>query len=178
MRKLTVLSSAACATLFLTTGAVAEILGVQPGTSSNPKDNVPKEIQRATPGGGSFGPGGSGPGTRSDDLVGMKKEKPEPVTLEDMEKNVERTQGGGSALAAEELKEKSMYGGNKDRTGKQGAAVSGGSPGGNGPKKDPRVFRELNSDRNVQGQQLVNEQPLDTQQPANRPASERGATQP
>ena len=108
MTNIPVLSSVACASLFLATGAVAEILGVQPGTSSNPKDNVPKEIQRATPGGGTFGPGGSGPGTRSDDLVGMKKEKPEPVTLDDMEKNVERTQGGGSALAAEELKERSF----------------------------------------------------------------------
>jgi hypothetical protein len=108
----------------------------------------------------------------------MKKEKPEPVTLDDMEKNVERTQGGGSALAAEELKEKSMYGAKKDRTSEQGGAVSGGSPGGNGPKKDPQAFRELNSDQNVQGQQLVNEQPVDKQQPANRPASERGATQP
>ena len=83
---------------------MAEILGVQPGTSDNPKDNVPKEIQRD----GGTGPGGSGPGTRSDELVGMKKEKPEPVTLRELEQNVEKTQGGGAAIAAENLKEKSM----------------------------------------------------------------------
>lgn len=176
MSKMSVLSGVACASVLLATGAVAEILGVQPGTSSNPKDNVPKEIQRATPGGGTFGPGGSGPGTRSDDLVGMKKEKPEPVTLEDMEKNVEKTHGGGSALAAEELKEKSMYGAKKAKTREQGGTVAAGSPGSDGPKKDPQAFRKLNSDPNVQGQQLINEQPVDKQQPANRPASERGAT--
>lgn len=56
--------------------------------------------------------------------------------------------------------------------------VAAGSPGSDGPKKDPQAFRKLNSDPNVHGQQLINEQPLDKQQPANRPASERGATQP
>ena len=177
MNKMSVLSGVACASVLLATGAVAEILGVQPGTSSNPKDNVPKELQRATPGGGTFGPGGSGPGTRSDELVGMKKEKPEPVTLDDLEKNVEKTHGGGSALAAEELKEKSMNEAKKDRTREQEGTAASGSPGSDGPKKDPRAFRQLNSDKNVQGQQLINEQPLDKQQPANRPASERGATQ-
>jgi hypothetical protein len=80
---------------------MAEILGVQPGTSDNPKDNVPKEIQRD---GGTGSPSNSGPGTRSDELVGMKKEKPEPVTLQDLEQNVEKTQGGGAAIAAEDLK--------------------------------------------------------------------------
>ena len=56
--------------LVLATGAWAEILGIQPGTSSNPKDNVPKEIQRSDPSGVPFGPGGTGPGTRGNALTG------------------------------------------------------------------------------------------------------------
>ena len=111
MNKVQVLSGVACLSVLLATGAMAEILGVQPGTSDNPKDNVPKEIQRD---GGSVSPGGSGPGTRSDELVGMKKEKPEPVTLQELEQNVEKTHGGGAAIAAENLKEKSMEKSNKD----------------------------------------------------------------
>ncbi len=54
MNKMHILSGVACVSVFLATGAFAEILGVQPGTSDNPKDNVPKEIQRATPGGGTL----------------------------------------------------------------------------------------------------------------------------
>ena len=53
-------------------------------------------------------PGISGPGTRSDELVGMKQEKPEPVTLQDLEQNAEKTQGGGAAIAAEDLKKESV----------------------------------------------------------------------
>jgi hypothetical protein len=79
---------------------LAEIQGVQPGTSDNPKDNVPKEIQRD---GGAFSPGDSGPGQRDDALVGMKKEKPEPGSQEDLKQNVEKTDGGGAAIAAEQL---------------------------------------------------------------------------
>jgi hypothetical protein len=90
MNKLHVWSGVACVSVFLATGALGEILGVQPGTSDNPKDNVPQEIQRSTPGGGSFGPGGTGPGTRSDALTGgMEKEKPESVTRRGLEKNAE-----------------------------------------------------------------------------------------
>jgi hypothetical protein len=105
MKKVQVLSGVACVSLVLATGAFAEILGVQPGTSDNPKDNVPAKIQRD---GGAFSPGDSGPGQRDDALVGMKKEKPEPVTEQELEQNVEKNQGGGAALAAEDLKEKSM----------------------------------------------------------------------
>ena len=95
-----------CVSVFLAAVASAEILGVQPGTSSNPKDNVPKEIQRGTPGGKSFGPGGSGPGSRGDALAGgMEKEKSHPVTKQELEQNAE--QGGGAAVEAEVLKEKS-----------------------------------------------------------------------
>jgi hypothetical protein len=111
MNKVQVLSGVACLSMLLATGAMAEILGVQPGTSDNPKDNVPKEIQRD---GGTVSPGGSGPGTRSDELVGMKKEKPMPVTLQELEQNVEKTQRGGAAIAAEDLKKENMVTSDKD----------------------------------------------------------------
>jgi hypothetical protein len=111
MNRVQVVSVVACMSMLLATGAMAEILGVQPGTSDNPKDNVPKEIQRD---GTTVSPGGSGPGTRSDELVGMKKEKPEPVTLQELEQNVEKTQGGGAAIAAEDLKKESMVTSDKD----------------------------------------------------------------
>jgi len=111
MNRVHVLSGVACVSLLLATGAMAEILGVQPGTSDNPKDNVPKEIQRD---GGTVSPGISGPGTRGDELVGMKNEKPEPVTLQDLEQNVEKTQGGGAAIAAEDLKKDSLVTSDKD----------------------------------------------------------------
>lgn len=100
MNKVCILSVIACMSLFLATGAVAEVQGVQPGTSDNPKDNVPKEIQRE---GGDFGPGGSGPGSRSGELVDMKKERPQSVTEKTLDQNVEKTQGGGAAAAAEKL---------------------------------------------------------------------------
>jgi hypothetical protein len=47
MNKLQVLSGVVCMSVLLATGAFAELLGSQPGTSSNAKDNVPKEIQEA-----------------------------------------------------------------------------------------------------------------------------------
>lgn len=106
MTKVQVLSGVACVSVLLATVAFAEILGVQPGTSDNPKDNVPAKIQRD---GGAFSPGDSGPGQRDDALVGMKKEKPDPVTQQELEQNVEKTHAGGAAVAAEELKDKSMY---------------------------------------------------------------------
>ena len=107
MNKVRIWGGVVCVSVFLATGASAEILGVQPGTSSNPKDKVPQEIQRSTPGGGTFGQGGTGPGTRTDALTGgVNKEKPEPVTRQELEQNVEKTQGGGAALAAEDLNEK------------------------------------------------------------------------
>lgn len=174
MKYLHVLSGIMCATLVLATGASAEILGVEPGTSSNPKDNVPKDIQRSTPGGGTFGPGGSGPGTRSDELVGMKNEKSEPVTLEELKRDVEKTHGGASAVAAEKLKERSMEGAKSGKTNRQSGSAAKSS---DGPKKDPEAFRQLNSDKKVQGQDLVNQQTMEKQQPSNRPASERGARQ-
>jgi hypothetical protein len=106
IKTLPILTGFTCASMFLAAVASAEILGTQPGTSSNPKDNVPKEIQRSTPGGKPFGPGGSGPGSRSDALAGgTEKEKPHPVTKQELEQNAE--QGGGAAVEAEVLKERS-----------------------------------------------------------------------
>ena len=103
MNKMQVLNGAFCMSLLVVSGALAEIAGVQPGTSGNPKDNVPKEIQRGTASGGTFGSGGSGPGSRNDELTDMKKEKPESVTQQQLKQNVEKTDGGGAAIAAEQL---------------------------------------------------------------------------
>lgn len=61
MKYLDVLSGIMCASLVFATGAYAEILGGEPGTSSNPKDNVTKDIQRSTPGEARLGPGVVGP---------------------------------------------------------------------------------------------------------------------
>jgi len=176
MNTIHVLSGIACVSVFLATGAVAEILGVQPGTSANPKDNVPAEIQRNNDSGGKLGAGGgTGPGTRGDALTGgMEKEKSEPVTRQALERNAE--QGGGAALAAEDLKEKSSNtsknGMKKKHRGTAGARDSGND----GPKKDPKMFQQQRSDNTVQGQQLINKQPLEKQQAANRPGSERGGS--
>ncbi len=100
-----ILGGVACLSLLLGTGVLAEMVGGEPGTSKNPKDNVPQEIQRDTPSGGDFGKGGSGPGDRSDALSGMGKEKAVEVTEEGLEQNAEKTHDGGAAMAAEELKE-------------------------------------------------------------------------
>ena len=177
MRTIRMLSSVACASLFIATGAVAEIEGVQPGTSSNPKDNVPEKIQRSTLGEASYPPGSSGPGTRSDELVDMKKEKSEPVTLDDLEKNVEKTHGGGSAVAAEQLEEKSMPGAKKNMKRERGGTAAARDNVKGAPKTERQMFRKENSAPTLQGQQLINQQPTETQQPANRPASERSGSQ-
>lgn len=92
--------------LFFATTASAEIMGQQPGTSSNPKDNVPKQTQDSSFGESAYPKGDSGPGTRSDDLVGMRKEKPHPETEQELKQNVDKTHGGGAAKAAEALHEK------------------------------------------------------------------------
>lgn len=96
-----------CASVFVATSAM--LMGKEPGTSDNPKDNVPKDIQRSALGESSFPKGSSGPGTRSDDLVGMKKEKPEPVTEQQLDQNVESTHASGAALAAQEVEEQGKY---------------------------------------------------------------------
>lgn len=166
MNKIHVLSGVACLSLFLATGALAEILGVQPGTSSDPKDNVPKEIQRSNPSGVPFGSGGTGPGTRGDALVGEEKEKPDPVTQRELEQNAE--QGGGAALAAEALKEKSVSKSKKAMKTKDRKSAAPSDTGHGGPMKNPKMFQQQSSDKSVQGQGLINEQPMEKQQPANR----------
>ncbi len=129
MNTLQVLGGVVGVSMFLATGAFAEILGTQPGTSSNPKDNVPKEIQRSTSGGETFGPGGSGPGTRSDALTGMRKEKPMKEGREELEANVDKT-GGKAAMAAESLETKGSTSAEKKKLAQEdrsGAAdLSGG----------------------------------------------------
>jgi hypothetical protein len=145
MNKIHVLSGVACVSVFLATGALAELKGVQPGTSANPKDNVPAEIQRSDPSGIPFGEGGTGPGTRSDALVGEKKEKPNPETRHKLEQNAEK--GGGAAMAADDLKEKSRH--------------SGATGASGGQKTDRQMFRQQNSDPAAQGQELINQQPSD-----------------
>ena len=174
MNKVQVLSGVACVSVFLATGAFAEILGVQPGTSDNPKDNVPAKVQRD---GGAFSPGDSGPGQRDNALVGMKKEKPEPVNEQQLENNAEKTHGGGAALAAEDLNEKSKHTSNKSMKSQHSGTIGTSDSGSGRPKSDRQMFRQQNSDKAAQGQQLINEQPQETQQPANRSASERGARQ-
>lgn len=177
MNKIQILGGVVSVSVLLATGALAEVLGVQPGTSGNPKDNVPQEIQRSTPGGGTFGQGGTGPGTRSDALTGgMEKEKSKPVTHQELEQNVEKTHGGAAALAAEDLKEKSKNTSKKGMKNKHDGAAGVHDPAKGGPKTDRQMFQQQNSDKVVQGQQLINEQPLEKQQPANRPASEQGGS--
>ena len=162
MNTIHVLSGVACVSVFLATGAVAEILGVQPGTSANPKDNVPAEIQRSTPGGGSFSPGGTGPGTRGDALVGEEKEKPDPVTQRELEQNAGKNPGG-AAVAAEVLKEQSKTTSKKSMKSKHRETVGARDSGDDGPKKDPKRFQQQRSDNTVQGQQLINGQPMEKQ---------------
>jgi hypothetical protein len=164
MNKVQIWGGVVCVSVFLATGALAEILGVQPGTSGNPKDNVPQEIQRSTPGGGTFGQGGTGPGTRSDALTGeMEKEKPEPFTRQELEQNVEKTHGGGAALAAEDLNEKSKNTSKTSKKSNHGGATDASDTANGGPKTDRQVFQQQNSDTTAQGQQLINTQPQEKQ---------------
>lgn len=95
--------------VLLGTGALAEILGGEQGTSFNPKDNVPEKIQRSDPYlSGDDSSYGSGPGSRGEKLTGLKHEKPVKEDLEALEKKVQKTHAGAAAMAAEELKLKSM----------------------------------------------------------------------
>jgi hypothetical protein len=157
MNKIHLLTGVAAVSVFLATGAFAEILGVQPGTSDNPKDNVPKEILRGTPGGGTFGEGGTGPGTRSKALTETGMEQADIGIQQEIEHNAK--QGGGAALAAEDLNEKSKNTSKKSMKSKHRKAGGASDTRNDGPKKDPKLFRQQNSDSRAQGQQLINEQP-------------------
>lgn len=108
MKALQVIGGVACLSLLVGTGAFAEMVGGEPGTSKNPKDNVPQSIQRSTPSGfDEDSQRDSGPGERSDALTGMKQEKPVKEGHAQLEKNVNKTHAGGAAMAAEELQMKS-----------------------------------------------------------------------
>lgn len=102
-----VLGSVLGLSLLLGTGAFAEILEGEPGTSTNPKDNVPEEIQRSSDSLHEDGPQSRGPGERSDALTGLKHEKPVKEGHEELQRNVDKTNAGGAAMAAEELEQKS-----------------------------------------------------------------------
>jgi hypothetical protein len=160
MNTVHVLSGVVGASLLLATGAFADILGVEPGTSSNPKDNVPKEIQRSTPSGETFGPGSSGPGTRSDELTGMKKEKPESDTQQKLEQNAEKTHEGGAAVAAEALKEKEMNKSDNGMKSEGGETAATPDAGSDGPRKDPKLFQQLSPDKGAQSQDVIKKQPI------------------
>lgn len=108
-----VLGSVVGLSLLLGTGAFAEIMEGEPGTSKNPKDNVPEQIQRSNPSGFDEGPG-SGPGERSDALTGLEHEKPMTEDHEALQENVDKTNAGGAAMAAEELEQKSREKSQKD----------------------------------------------------------------
>jgi hypothetical protein len=132
----------------------------------------------------------------------MEKEKSQPVTRLQLERNAEP--GGGAAMAAETLDEKSTRPSKKAMKAKPRKSAAAHEAGNDGPKQNPKKFREQRSDPyvkqtreheaghegpkhhakgfreqrsepSVQGQSLINEQPMDKQQQANRPASERGA---
>ncbi|MGD9849933.1 MAG: hypothetical protein AB7T38_01570 [Nitrospirales bacterium] len=117
MKAFKVLSGVACLIFLVGTGAFAAMEGREPGTSKNPKDNVPSEIQRSNVSGDDEGKS-SGPGKRSDALTGMKHEKPVKEGHAQLEKNVNKTHAGGAAMAAEELQQKSTEKSHKNITAK------------------------------------------------------------
>ena len=115
MKTLQMIGGVACLSLLVGTGAFAAMEGGEPGTSKNPKDNVPSEVQRSNPSGfDEDSKGSSGPGERSDALTGMKHEKPVKEGHAQLEKNVNKTHAGGAAMAAEEQQQKSTEKSHKD----------------------------------------------------------------
>jgi len=106
MYPLKVLAMVIGLSLVLGTGALAEILGGEPGTSKNPKANVPEQIQRESDSLYEDSPS-SGPGERSNALTGLKHEKPVTEDHEALQENVDKTHGGGAAMAVEELEQRS-----------------------------------------------------------------------
>lgn len=78
-------------------------------------------------------------------------------------------------MAAETLDEKSTRPSKKAMKAQPRKSAAAHEAGNDGPKQNPKGFREQRSEPSVQGQSLINEQPMDKQQQANRPASERGA---
>ena len=91
----------------------------------------------------------------------MIKEKSEPVTRQELEQNAEK--GGGAALAAEDLNEKSVTTAEKGMKNTHRGTPGASETGNDGPKKDPKMFHQQRSDTSVQGQGLVNAQPIEKQ---------------
>jgi hypothetical protein len=83
---------------------------------------------------------------------------------------------GGAVLVGEDLKKKEMDKSKKASKRKPRKTAGSSEAPNDGPKEDPRMFQQQSSDESVQGQQLINEQHMKQQQPANRPASERGGS--
>jgi hypothetical protein len=83
---------------------------------------------------------------------------------------------GGAVLVGEDLKKKDMDKSKKATKRKPRKTAAASDARNDEPKEDPRMFQQQSSDESVQGQQLINEQPMKKQQPANRPASERGGS--
>ena len=106
MNTMKIMTGIIACSMLLGTGAFAEMVGGEPGTSKNPKNNVPSEVQRSNVSGEDEGRS-SGPGERSNVLTGLKHEKSVKEGHAELERNVNKTQGGGAAMAAEELQQKS-----------------------------------------------------------------------
>jgi hypothetical protein len=91
----------------------------------------------------------------------MEREKPEPVTRQALERNAE--QGGGAALAAQDLDEKSKNTPKNSMKSTHRGTAGVSATGNDGPKQDPKMFQQQRSDKSVQGQQLINAQPTEKQ---------------
>lgn len=108
MKMIAILSGIACLSVVLATGTFAEMKGGESGTSTKPEGNVPEKIQRSAPSGEESLPGGSGPGTRSEELTGMEDVEAGKKGHAKSGENVDETHGGKAAEAAEELQEENM----------------------------------------------------------------------
>src|SRR5215210_9279870 len=80
MNKWQVLIGVFGVSLLLGSGALAESVGVQPAAAEHPKAHMPREAQ-----------------------TDMKKETPDSASQQQLKQNVEKTDGGGAPIAAEQL---------------------------------------------------------------------------
>ena len=165
MNALRVLSGVACVSVCLATGALAEHRGIQPGGSDNSTSSVPEKIQGAS---GAVSQGDSSTGQRDDTMAGVKEEKSVAPTQKELELNVEKTRGGGAAVAAQELNaeksSKDMSGQGSDKVTKNkpqtgSGAQSGTSEAGRDGSKDANNSQQQKSDKTAQGRPFINEQP-------------------
>ncbi len=86
MNKRQVLIGVFGVSLLLGSGALAESVGVQPAASEHPKGHMPTEAQ-----------------TDMKNQTEMKKETSDSASQQQLKQNVEKTDGGGAAIAAEQL---------------------------------------------------------------------------